>query len=289
MTPTDQSARVAAFYARNSRAFMRERAGETASGFDDLAIHRRIAVPGGYSTDVLNRDIRDRIAGRGPVRVLDAGSGWGGTLMALREALPVRGTGITLCPVQYEVSSRLFRDDPDVAIVHGDFLTHGFGAAFDVIVAVESIAHTADFARTVHALSRWLAEDGAMIVIDDFLAEGVAANDPLLRLFREGWLTPAVETFETIRDRLARDHGLELRVEEDYSDRVFRRSGAFCETALKPYLAPGAWEKADVEERCRVGGVALERLYDLGRMRYLRCVVTVPDEGRRAALSRKGT
>ncbi len=268
--------RVRDFYAANSPSFLADEA-DIRSGAADLSIHRalRDEATGAYSPDVVNADIlaflRDRLSGIARPRILDAGCGWGGTLRHLADSMPMSGVGVTLCPVQAETARRAVAG-ADIVIREGDFCAAPPDGPFDAIVAVESLAHTADYAASLRLLAGRLAPGGVLVAVDDFLAEDAPRGDPLLALFRAGWITGAVDALGPIRAALG--PALSIKVVTDYTPRVFRRDPETCASLLAGVTPDTLAAEPDDRERCRLGGVALEQLYNAGRMRYLMAAVT---------------
>jgi len=280
---TSVAHRVRRFYETNSRAFLENR-NDFDSGAADLSIHRQILDPGTgkYSTGIINEEIaallRDHFGENGKPRILDAGCGWGGTLFALERELSITGTGVTLCPLQAQrAMSIAAQQESAIRFIEGDFRAEIVGGPFDCIIAIESIAHTASFAETISKLATHLTDDGIMLVVDDFLAEGVKQSDPNVRLFKDGWIVEAVDTFDTIKAELRQRSGLSIDVTQDFSDRVFRRDITDCFNLIGGLDPDELVLEEDDRKRCDIGGVALEVLYHKGQSRYLMCAVTSPE------------
>lgn len=269
------SDRVRRFYAANSPHFLDDEA-EIRSGAAEMSIHRHVLDPqsGAYSPHVVNEGIFEFLRPRLPVdrvpRVLDAGCGWGGTLFYLAERMALNGVGMTLCPIQRDRAAMIAQHQgrESLDFIEGDFCAGVPGDPYDAIIAVESIAHTTNYARSLALLAAHLAPGGALVVVDDFLSGSAPPDPALLALFQAGWIVEAVETVEGVNAALALD-GLALHPVTDYSPRVFRRPPETC-TALLDGITPEALTAtADDRARARLGGVALEQLYNRGEMRYL--------------------
>lgn len=107
-----------------------------------------------------------------PTRVLDVGFGCGGTLGRLAQTWPGASIhGINLNPVQFAIAQQQLGGAENVTLHLGDFLTHGFGATFDLVYFIESAFHIADKAALVNRLSGLLAPGGQAFIVDIFYSE----------------------------------------------------------------------------------------------------------------------
>jgi cyclopropane fatty-acyl-phospholipid synthase-like methyltransferase len=116
--------------------------------------------------------------------VIDAGCGLGGTVFYLRSRLGGRYDGITLSPSQRDRAERaarrlgvadscrfhVFSFDDDLGAIAPD------GA--DLIVAIESLAHSPDVSRTIANLTRALRPGGRLAVVEDVPAAGTRSASP---------------------------------------------------------------------------------------------------------------
>ncbi len=174
------------------------------------AIHRAVWGPGATTRDEAFRYVESRIAERiaaeETVRrtphVVDLGCGVGASLCYLAERLPIRGTGITLSPVQ----ARLARERiaatglaDRVLCLEGDYgdLPAGVAQA-DAAYAIESFAHAPAPARFFAEAARLLRPGGLLAVCDDFARPSAApAAQRAIARFRRGW------RINTLLDRTA--------------------------------------------------------------------------------------
>jgi SAM-dependent methyltransferase len=200
-------------------------------------------------------------------RILDAGCGLGGLGLALLARFGGALDGISLSPAQ-------------IARARGEAARRGLAARFrvasyddgldgpyDLVVAVESLAHSADLARSIANLARALAPGGKLIVVDDVRV--CAADDPDARAFVAGWRVPGFADEATWRDGFGRA-GLRLDRIDDLSDRLVHRDPA-ARAGLERWnrrahrFLPPLRELLDSPW----GGLALERLHARGAARYL--------------------
>lgn len=165
--------------------------------------------PGTASREQAFHYIDDRIAdaiGRLPTvgrlaHVVDLGCGVGASLCHIAARLPVRGTGVTLSPMQARLATRRIEAAGlahRVSCVVGDFCALPAGpAAADAAYAIEAFAHSPDAARFFDEAARLVRPGGLLAICDDFLHDthdlGAAAA---VERFRRGWrlntlLTPS--------------------------------------------------------------------------------------------------
>ena len=164
------------------------------------AIHRAVWGPGAKTRDEAFRYVESRIAeriaaeatgGRAP-HVVDLGCGVGASLCYLAERLPIRGTGITLSPVQARLARQRIAAagvGDRVVCLEGDYgdLPPAVAEA-DAAYAIESFAHAPAPARFFTEAARLLRPGGLLAVCDDFARPSSApAAQRAIARFRRGW------------------------------------------------------------------------------------------------------
>lgn len=181
-----------------------------------------------------------------------------------------RYVGLTLSDTQAaiarEAAARLgLADRIDVRVHTYDDPPRG---PFDLIVAIESLAHSADPARSTGALIDVLAPGGTLVVVDDMPEPG-AEDSRDLATFQAGWHCPVLWRANDYRTRFAAA-GLTVGERDLTADYTPRTSGRLAVlTWLNRWshrLVPSASWRAVMDSH--EGGLALERLYREGRMRY---------------------
>ncbi len=221
------------------------------------------------------QDIYDWIIDRidlGNVRnALDAGCGVGFGSIRLAEQSNASVTGISVS--EAEIAHARIAAERKGLSHRTAFRTASFdempALEYDLIVAVESLKHSGDLARSLRSLGTALVPGGKLIVVEDLVrGDGRCAS----------------------ARALARDWGLEaLRTEADYIDALgaasctvldltagVRRGGPFSIATRLAVLhaalafTPSARSRAVL--RAFRGGLHLERLYASGAMTY-KCVV----------------
>jgi SAM-dependent methyltransferase len=243
------------------------------------AIHRAVWGPGVRDRRSAFRYVEDQIAElirclpRGSDRpaVVDLGCGVGASLRYLAERLAIRGTGITLSPVQAQLATSLIRDaglSDCVVCLEGDYcdLPPGVGPA-DLAYAIESFVHSQEPTRFLDQCRRLVGPGGMLAICDDFRgAPGGSKAERTIERFREGWHINSLLDVAELKV-LARAAGFEHRSTLDLSpyldihrvrDRVV---GALL--SLLGWL-PGVRTRFDY----LAGGAALQTCLERGWIRY---------------------
>jgi SAM-dependent methyltransferase len=139
---------------------------------------------------------------------------------------------------------------------------------FDLVLAIESLAHSGAPERSLAALVRRLAPGGLLVVVDDMPEPGAEGSADLAR-FKAGWQCPVLWSVARYEEAL---HTLGLRAElEDLTAELRPRELAAIErlerwnTAAQAVVPLVAWRATLASY---AGGLALERLYRRGLMRY---------------------
>jgi SAM-dependent methyltransferase len=195
MSASKFSARdVASYYDRSTPAFV-----ALGHGGAEGAIRRAVWGPGVRDRRGAFRYVDDRIAeivaalGQpGEVRhVVDLGCGVGASLCYLAERLPVRGTGITVSPLQAQLAARRARESglaDRVTFLEGDFCSLPAIPPADAAVAIESFVHAASPSAFFAECRKLVKPGGALVICDDFLRPTADPRAPaLLARFRHGW------------------------------------------------------------------------------------------------------
>jgi SAM-dependent methyltransferase len=194
----------------------------------------------------------------------------GGTMIALAARCSARFTGLTLSARQAAIGRRALArlalaDRVEIRTQNYD---EPPAARFDAIVAIESLAHSADPQASLRALAARLAPGGWLAIVDDMPLPS-ARGTPDLGLFTHGWRVPTLLGVPEWSAAL-REHGLEIAVDRDLSLDVRPRTLAGIATLerINGWLrraAPAALHRTLDSYR---GGLALERLYRNGLMTY---------------------
>lgn len=184
---------VRRYYDRHTRAFLRY--GQGAG-----AMHRAVWAPGVATREAAFHHVEDRIGelirplldSNGTPHVVDLGCGVGSSLCYLAQRFPVRGTGITLSPVQARIAGARISDarlSDRVTCIEGDYcaLPASLDTA-DLAYAIESFVHSPDPEAMLASCARLIRPGGLLAVCDDFrrpAADRAAAR--AIDRFRRGW------------------------------------------------------------------------------------------------------
>ncbi|MGE0463301.1 MAG: cyclopropane-fatty-acyl-phospholipid synthase family protein [Vicinamibacterales bacterium] len=229
-----------------------------------------------------------RAEGAEPLHVVDLGCGVGGSLCYLASRLPIRGTGITLSPLQARLAMDRVRAlglADRVTCIEGDFtrLPDDLAPA-DLAFAIESFVHGPSPERFFAECARLVKPEGLLVICDDVRrATGDRRAARTVEQFTRGWHVNTLVTADELRD-LARTAGFAHERTTDLTpwlelDRPRDR-------AIAAFVALFAWlplSRTPVAHL--VGGDALQTClkrgwigYDL--VRFRRCGAVVEGPGR---------
>lgn len=269
------TAEIRRYYDRNTSAFV-----ALGQGGRVGAIHRAVWGPGARTREEAFRYVEDQIADRirrlplelDTPHVVDLGCGVGASLCYLAGQLPsIRGTGITLSPVQARFAEERIRQaglSDRVTCLEGDYgdLPAGVGPA-DLAYAIESFVHGPDPARFFAQCRKLVQPGGLLLICDDFKrpTDAPAARRAIER-FTRGW------HINTLLDRgqlqaLAQEAGFEHDSTIDLSS--YLELNRPRDRAIKVLIAlagwiPVHWSRLDN----LVGGSALQECLERGWIGY---------------------
>ncbi len=246
-------------------------------------VHRALRDPdGGPSSPlVLHRLMLKGLALPAAPRVLDAGCGYGASMLDMAPGLGGDWLGISLSAVQVrrgmtEVAARGLSGQVRLAVASYDAPLEG---EFDWIFGIESLIHSPDPMATVANLARALAPGGALMVVDDMPEEGLSPEQAeRVALFKRCWRCPVAPTRAGWRWAFAAA-GLEFSHEADFTELTVPRPAA----ALAPMMAARArearWKRLlglGYRSEADLGGMMLETLLAEGVVRYRMLVARRP-------------
>lgn len=277
-----QARRVARYYRwLDGLSWFQERRGE--AGHGALPVHRALADPEGGTPSpfVIHRLMLTGLDLPAAPRVLDAGCGYGATMLDLAPKLGGDWTGLTLSPVQAargmaEVATRGLAGRVRIAVRSYDAPIEG---RFDLAYGIESLIHSADPVRTVANLAASLAPGGHLVIVDDMPEERLP-DEAAARLdrFRRFWRCPVAPT-RAGWIAACRAAGLEPVAERDLNpllqvrgmEELAPRLATLERRARLPRLL-GLGLRREAE----IGGLLLETLQTEGFVRYRILAVRKP-------------
>lgn len=243
-------------------------------GLRTLTVHRALADPRVHGAPTTTR-LHDLLLAELPAleapRVLDAGCGLGGTMLELASRLDATCVGLTLSEGQAAIARKAARE----AALGGRIQIHVQSydtppqGPYDIVVALESLAHSASPPRSVAALARVLAPGGLLVVVDD-MPEATARTTRDLVTFMSGWHCPVLWGHGDYLSGFA-EAGLLVVSDRDLSGET--RPRALSSIRAMEWLnrlvgkaLPSRSLRAVMHSH--FAGLALERLTCLGLMRY---------------------
>jgi len=239
-----------------------------------LSVHRALADPraGGRSTPTRLHDLLiEHLPPLPAPHVLDAGCGFGATMVDLAQRVGGEYLGLTLSAAQASTATHAAQraglaDRVRILVRSYDNPPAG---PFDLVLAIESLAHSLAPAASLAELVRVLAPGGVVAIVDD-MPEPDAAVSPDLAAFQSGWRCPVLWSASRYHQELAA-LGMTVTVDRDltteFRPRTLRRIEQLerLNRALRWAIPSGAWRAVMESHR---GGLALERLYRHGLVRY---------------------
>jgi SAM-dependent methyltransferase len=212
--PRFDASQIRQYYDRQTVGFVALGQGGT-SGF----IHRAVWGPGVAHQAQAFHFVEDRIAelararsaaleSGGPPHVVDLGCGVAGSLTYLASVMPMRGTGLTLSPVQARLAHQrieALRLSDRIQVIEADYTQMPSSVApADVAFAIESFVHGPSPAAFFAACAGLVRPGGLLLICDDF--RGPVADpraDRPIEQFRHGW---HVNTLLTLDELVAHAH-----------------------------------------------------------------------------------
>jgi SAM-dependent methyltransferase len=194
-TPAFTPAQIRHYYDRNTATFLL-----TGQGGALGAIHRAVWGPGvtkraaafHYVDDRIAEWIEQQLPSTTAPHVVDLGCGVGASICYLASRLAIRGTGVTISPVQQRIAQERIAGaglSDRVHCVEGDYcaLPEAVPRA-DVAYAIESFVHGPSPERFFAEAARLIRPGGLLIVCDDVRREvDEPAATRAVRQFARGW------------------------------------------------------------------------------------------------------
>ena len=255
-------------------------------GYQSFTVHRLLTStdPGVAGADVVHErilgaagpDLKVRTTTGGAPRVVDAGCGLGGTIFYLHRRLGGTYDGLTLSATQRARAEREAkrRGVEEACRFHlrsyDDDLQALVPDGADLIVAIESLAHSPEPSRSIANLARTLRRGGRLIVVDDVPHERLPWGDDDFEGFREGWRCRSISGHAALLASMS-GAGLTIDADDDLTGLVPLRDPDALERLVKSnrrWRTWAGWTGAAELIDSLHGGLMLERLYRRGLMQY---------------------
>jgi SAM-dependent methyltransferase len=269
-----QAQRVARYYRWLDRlSWFQERRAE--AGHGAIPVHRALADPAGgpASPEVIHRLMLEGLDLPAAPRALDAGCGYGATMLDLAPRLGGDWTGLTLSPVQAArgmaaVAARGLTERVRIAVASYDQPPPG---RYDLVYGIESLIHSADPAHTIATLAAALDPGGYLVIVDDMPEPGLPAEAAeRLAGFQRFWRCPVAPTRDGWLGHL-RAAGLELVAERDLNPLLQVRGMAAVAPRLRQLRRQAAIPRLfgfGLRAEAEIGGLLLESLQTEGFVHY---------------------
>jgi len=246
------------------------------SGREAQAIHRWLTNP--VSGEFSPRTIHQIMLGldfarHSSISALDAGCGYGGSMLAFHAALGGRWHGMTISRRQYAAGRAAARRKGVTGAV--SFALASFDqpqpAAYDLVYAIESLIHSADPQHTIGNLVRALRPGGSFVIVDDMPVDDVPeASRADLAAFQRLWRCPAMPSANAWCAHLAAA-GCEVVVMQDLNPLMRPRTTPEIAQAIGEVAARRRWRDRVGLRRigeAETGGLLLERMHREGAVEY---------------------
>ena len=270
---------ISLYYDELHRWTEKDKSFQTFSGLENNTIHRFLidANTGSFSSDTIYKFIDPYILSHGLTSGLDAGCGYGGTCFHCLEVHGGHWTGVTISREQWSYANSIAKARGLENAVNFHLISYDepLPGSFNVIVAIESLIHSADPTFTLINLVSSLDPGGRLIVVDDMPVHHISEPDAkVLADFKQAWRCPLALSAEAWKN-IARLRGLQLVAEHDLSHLLKPRPEPDLDAALDDLssqrsqkIEQGFSRLSDAE----VGGLHLERLLGRGAVRYMMLV-----------------
>ena len=270
---------VSLYYDELHRWTSKDKDFQVFSGLENDTIHRFLidSDTDKFSPDTVYKFIDPFMPPHGASRGLDAGCGYGGTCF---RCLRVHGgiwTGVTISEEQWSYANGIAKARGLEGAIQFQLASYDapLPGRYNVIVAIESLIHSADPERTLNNLLASLDAGGRLIIVDDMpLDETKAADAEYIAGFKQAWRCPVALSAPAWK-ALAQAAGLRLAAEQDFSHLMKPRAEADLDAALIDLSSQRAEKTKQGFERlsdAEIGGLHLERLHRRGTVRYIMLV-----------------
>lgn len=276
--PAERAAGLRTMYDNLARyQWLQRRLRRCAPG-EGLEMHKSlVAAAGGdgpaAGTAGLHAWIWGRFEAPARPRVLDVGCGFGASLLTWARVHAGEFVGLTLSEVQVARAraQALALGVADRCTFRVQAYDQPIDGRFERVVAVEALCHSDALGAALACIAGSTAAGGRLVAVEDVAVDDGVARDPDGCELRARWSTPHLYSEAAWRKALD-GAGFDLRAVHDLTPQVRPRPDAVLARATRSLR----WLRAALPTRgsravadAFLGGVALERLYQKGAMRYL--------------------
>lgn len=245
------------------------------SGYDSMTVHRLLTDPvtGENGPLVLHKLMLEGLTLPSGPQVLDAGCGYGGTAFDLQSKIGGQWLGLTISPIQFarareESAKRALSDRIRFALESYDVPRAG---PFDLVIAIESLVHSADPPATIASLAASMAPSGYLLLVDDMPVEPFPAEQTDdLNLFTRMWRAPVMPSERGWRAAFTAA-GLEIVRSADFSQLIWHRPLEELTSLIERDRRRArwlAWTGLRMIPEANIGGLVVERLAIAGAVQY---------------------
>jgi SAM-dependent methyltransferase len=274
--PRFDTDRIRRYYDRQTAGFV-----ALGQGGAEGAIHRAVWGPGTLTRAQAFHYVEERLveavsdlaaSGASGIlpHVLDLGCGVGGSLAYIAGRVPVRGTGVTLSPVQARIAAARIAAAglaDRIACVEADYTRLPPMAPVDLAFAIESFVHGPAPAAFFAECARVIRPGGRLVVCDDF--RRIVSNpraEPAIEQFRVGW---HINTLLTREELAAHAAAAGFEHERSIDLTPWLELGRPRDRAIAAFVAAFGWlplERTPIAHL--VGGAALQTCLRRGWVGY---------------------
>ena len=215
--------------------------------------------------------------------ILDVGCGFGATLFCWQRRHAGRSVGLTISPYQLQKARREAVRLGLHAVCEFRLQSYDepIDGCFDLIVSIESLAHSPDLVKTLRNLRRALKPGGVLALVEDMTIGEAGVVEQQRQCLSKLWATERLYSEQDYRDALTAS-GLQSMSCTNLTDQVPSRPEPELDRSerrlarLRACLPSAGLRR--VVDAFR-GGVVQERLYARGQMSYQGLIATRPEHG----------
>jgi len=245
-----------------------------------LIMHKILKIPDEFSHLYLGKEkyhylddlvLREADLPENP-RVLDAGCGFGGSIFRWHQRKPGIYHGFTLSKYQQKIALREAqrRGIEQNALFHIQSYSEPIYLKYHSVIAIESLIHSQDLAAVIRNLSQALLPQGKLVIVDDMTLNKSVHQTQEYKLLTNSWLISDLATGEYYSELLSQN-GLKITCHLDLTPHLYFSSDQSLqkrEKLLSILIRIMPIESIRSFLKTHLGGFALERLYQQGKIKY---------------------